>query len=314
MKLTEIQKRRLSILKPQFERAIIEKNLENAKIIFRDINETLLLNNHTTLLAKYRNWLYELALDSEEYYFAERGLIGLRKSLNRNTRLYLESTALLSICYLRLLKIDKAKPLIREVLNNSEIIKTERTRRNFNRNIIQRFDEEVTLFSLKESSIYKFEIDEIEKEVGFLVATKTEEELYNILGNNIPHSTKSLLFEVDNFSKNQLPYTERKLLQASEELIKNEEAGKTVFKSFKRTIYNSICNQKSEVYKMWNEKIVGSVFDTKYLIGAITLALANSNIGIKALIITASALVIRFGLDVYCEAFKPKGLMETRKE
>lgn len=300
-------------LRPQFEKAIIEKDLASAKFIFNDIKLTLLQNNNTTLLAKYKNWLYELALDSKDYFFAERGLINVRKTVNSNTRLYLEATALLSICYLRLLKIEKAKPLIKEVLNNGNIIKTERTRKIFNKEIIQRFDEEVALFSLKEDNIQDFDIDKIESEVGILVATKTENELYGLLGKNIPMNTKNLLFEVDNFAKNQLPFTERKLLQTSEDLMKNEEAGKTVFKSFKRTIYNSICDQKSQVYKMWNEKIVGAVFEIKYLIGAITLALSQSSIGIKALIVTASALVIRFGLDVYCEYYKPKGIMETRK-
>lgn len=312
MKLNDIQKNRLLVLKPQFETSIREKDYNNSKLIFRDIQELLLQNNNKTLLAKYKNWLYELALDIEDYSFAERGLIGLRKDLNINTRLYLEATALLAICYLRLQKVENAKPLIKEVLNNSSVIKTERTRKIFNKEIIQRFDEEVALFSLKVSKIIKFDIDEIENEVGILVSTKTESELFGMLGNNVPNNTKKLLFEVDNFAKNQLPYTERKLLQTSEDLIKDEEAGKTVFKSFKRTIYNSICDQKSQVYKMWNEKIVGAVFDIKYLLGAITLTLTNSYIGIKALIVTASALIVRFGLDIYCEHNKPKGLMETR--
>lgn len=314
MKLNNIQKTRLSILKPQFEKSIRDKDFNNAKLVFKDINDLLLQNNNKTLLAKYKNWLYELALDVGEYSFAERGLIGLRRDVNVNTRLYLEATALLAICYLRLLKVENAKPLIKEVLNNSAVIKTERTRKIFNKEIIQRFDEEIALFSLKEKNIVEFDIDEVEKEVGLLVATKTEGELFGMLGQNVPMNTKNLLFEVDNFSKNQLPYTERKLLQTSEDLIKDEEAGKTIFKSFKRTIYNSICDPKSQVYKMWNEKIIGAIFDIKYLIGAITLTLSKSHIGIKALIVTTAALVIRFGLDVYCEHYKPKGLMETRKE
>ncbi|SNV40829.1 Uncharacterised protein [Chryseobacterium taklimakanense] len=314
MKLNDTQKNRLKKLKPQFENAIREKNFTNALVIFKDIQELLLQNNNKTLLARYKNWIYELALDVEEYSFAERGLIGVRKDVKFNTRLYLEATALLAICYLRILKVENAKPLIKEVLNNSEVIKTERTRKIFNKEIIQRFDEEIALFSLKEKNAKQFGVEEIETDIGFLVATKTESELFGMLGKSVPLNTKNLLYEVDSFAKNQLPYTERKLLQTSDELMKDEEAGKTVFKSFKRTIYNSICDQKSQVYKMWNEKIVGAVFDIKYLIGAITLALNNASIGIKALIVTAAAIVIRFGLDVYCEHYKPKGLMETRKE
>lgn len=313
-KLNEVQKRRLSILKPQFESAINDKDIHSAKIIIKDIEDVLKQNNNETLLAKYKNWFYELALDLEQYTIAENGFFSIRHSINSNTRIHLEATALLAICYLRQKKVDSAKPLIKEVLNNDAVIKTPRTRQIFNKNIIQRFDEEVALYSLKQDVIPKMDIDEIEAEAGYLIATKSEEELFGLLGYNLPATTKNILYEVDSFAKNLLPYEERKLLPSSQDIIKNEAAGKTVFQSFKRTIYNSICDQKSQVYKMWNERVVGAVFDTKYLIGAITLALNSINIGIKALVITAAALVVRFGLDIYCEHYKPKGVMEARNE
>lgn len=314
-KLTDLQKRRLAILKPQFEKAIFKKDLNLAKIVLNDIQSTLNINNHTTLLAQYRNWYFELALDSDQYALAESGFISVRRSVSKNTRIYLEASALLAICYLRFSNVEKAKPLIKEVLNNDHVIKTERTRRLFNKNIIQRFDEEVALYSLKEkyNSPNDYNLETLENEVGLLVGTKTEDELFTMLGNNVPETTKSLLFEVDNFAKNQLPSAERKLLTSPHDAIKDEETGKTVFQSFKRTIYNSICDQNSPVYKMWNDKVIGAVMNSKYIIGAVAAALSSISIGVHALIITAAALVIRFGLDVYCEHYKPKGIMETRK-
>jgi hypothetical protein len=316
IKLSDIQKRRLAILKPQFDKAIFSKDLQIAKIVLNDIQSTLNLNNHTTLLAQYRNWFFELALDSDQYALAESGFISVRRSVSKNTRIHLEATALLAICYLRLSNVEKAKPLIKEVLHNDHIIKTERTRRVFNKNIIQRFDEEVALYSLKGKygETYDYKLEEIEKEVGVLVSTKSEDELFKLLGSNVPETTKSLLYEVDSFAKNLLPFAERNLLASPEDIIKNEEVGKTVFTSFKRTIYNSICDQNSQVYKMWNEKVVGAVLNSKYIIGAVAAALSSISIGFHALIITAAALVIRFGLDIYCEHYKPKGIMATRKD
>ena len=180
IKLTDIQKRRLSVLKPQFEKALFSRDLNTAKIVLNDIQSTLSLNNHLTLLAQYRNWFFELALDKEKYAIAESGFISVRRSVRKNTRIYLEASALLAICYLRLSNVEKAKPLIREVLNNGGVIKTERTRRLFNKNIIQRFDEEVALYSLTDK--YKmtadYSIEMLESEVGLLVATKNEDELF----------------------------------------------------------------------------------------------------------------------------------------
>ncbi|MEQ5790470.1 hypothetical protein J4E06_05360 [Muricauda sp. NFXS6] len=312
-KLNEIQKRRLKSLKPQFENAIRDKDFNNAKIIMRDIQNVLNLNNHKTLLAKYKNWLFELALDLEKYEYAKNGFISNRTITNKNTRIHLESTALLAITYLRLEDIDKAKPYIQEVLQNKNVIKTDRTRKIFNEKIIERFDEEIALSSIREKNKTSYDLDEIENEIAMLVSSKTEDEIFKLIGKSLPSQTKYLLFEVDNFAKNQLSSAERKLLPSSEEIIKDEKAGKTVFKSLKRVLYNSICDSNSQVFKIWNEKITGAVFDTKYLISAITLSLAHINIGIKALIISASALIIRFGLDFYCEHFKPIGIMETRK-
>ena len=119
-KLTEIQKRRLSILKPQFEKAIFSKNLNTAKIVLNDIQSTLNLNNNSTLLAQYKNWFFELALETDQYALAESGFISVRRSVSKNTRIYLEATALLAICYLRFSNVEKAKPFIKEEVRNNK--------------------------------------------------------------------------------------------------------------------------------------------------------------------------------------------------
>lgn len=315
LKLTDIQKNRLSILDPQLNVALAKKDLASAKLIMRDIQEVLGITNNMTKLAQYKNWLFELALEVGDYEFAERGFISNRKLVNKNTRIYLEATSLLAICYLRIEKYEDAKPLIQEVLKNGKVIKSERTRSLFKKNIIERFDEEVALYSLKDPSFRgQYDINELEKEAILLIQTKTEDEIFENIGQQTPEYTKHLIFEIDSFSKKQLSFTERKLLPSPEETIKDKQAGKTIFSSFKRVIYNSLCDPKSEVYKAWYTNGISAVLDKKYLITAVAGAMNQMSICIKGLIVSVIALVIRFGLDIYCEHYKPKGVMEIRKE
>ena len=103
------------------------------------------------------------------------------------------------------------------------------------------------------------------------------------------------------------------MLPSHNETIKDEILGKTVFSSLKRVIYNSLCDPKSDVYKALFSGGLGFVLDKKYIAIAVTSALANIGIGFKALAAFAVALVIRFGLDVYCEHNKPAGIMSIRE-
>lgn len=280
----------------------------------KDIQDVLSVTNNNTKIAQYKNWFFELALDVHEYDLAEKGFIGTMNLVNKNTRIYLEATALLAICYLRTKKYDLAKPFIEDVLKNDKVIKSEKSRRLFNKNIIQRFDEEVALYSLKEENRTEtLDYDEIEKEAIFMIQSKNEEEIFENMGKVTPDYTKHLMFEIDNFSKNQLPSAERKLLGSSENLIKDNHAGKMVFSSFKRVIYKTICDSKSTVYNVWHENGMPALLDKKFLVTAIIGSLAEINICIKGLIVSSVALIIKFGLEIYCRKYEPVGVMDSRK-
>jgi len=198
-RLTEIQKERLARLEPQLKIAVAEKDFGTAKKIVSDIQEFLRPTGHISRLVQVKNWLFELAIEIGEYDYAARGFIGNRKLVNKNTRLYLESTALLAICYLRKNDYEKAKPYIQEVLRNEKNIKSERSRRDFHHAIIERFDEEAALFSLKIESNEKLDIDEIQQEAGKILSTNTEDGIYLILGKSLPKQTKDILFQIDDF-------------------------------------------------------------------------------------------------------------------
>jgi tetratricopeptide (TPR) repeat protein len=307
-------KARLERLEPQFKRAIMDKNLSDAKIIISDLQQVLRSLNKTTKLVELKNQLFELALEVQEYDFAIDGFLSNRTLVKNTTRLHLEATALLAITYLRISQIEKAKPFIREVLQNDKVIKTEATRIKFNREIIARFDEECALFSLKTSDNLELNTEELHTQVIKLLNSSTDEQLYIAIGKSLPKLTKDILFEVDSFSKKLLPFKEQKLLLQPEEIIKDEQAGRTVFSAFKRVVYKSLCDPTSEVYKAWYTNVAGSVVDKKYITAAVGLALTGQGIGVIALAISASVLVLRFGLDIYCERYKPTGVTELRRK
>jgi hypothetical protein len=305
---------RLKVLMPQFKKAIAKKNLSSARNIISDLQAVLRSLNKTTKLVEVKNQFFELALEEQKYDFAIEGFLSNRSLVNNTTRLHLEATALLAIAYLRKKEIEKAKPFIKEVLQNRNVIKTESTREKFNKEIIARFDEECALYSLTTDKPPELDIDTLHEEVIKVANTLTNDQLYSLMGKALPKLTKDLLFEVDKFSKNQLTYKEQKFLPSSEEMIKDEQAGRTVFASFKRVVYKSLCDPTSEVYKIWYSNIVGVVIDKKFITAAIGAALAGTGIGITALIVTAAALVLRFGLDIYCDRYKPSGITELRRK
>ncbi|WP_036158719.1 hypothetical protein [Maribacter forsetii] len=311
-KLTDKQKDRLRILEPKLKIAIADRDFETAKRLVVDLQTVLRKTGHLTRLLQSKNRLYELALELDELEFAIRGLEGNRKLVSDRTRLYLEATALLAICYLRKEEIEKAKPLIKEVLHNDSVIKSERTRSKFRKEIIDRFNEETALYSLKNKEEEQFTEEELEKEIVKLVTRKTESEIYLSLGRSVPQHTKYLLFQVHEFSTKQLPSAERLALPSPEEKIKDKEVGKTVFQSVKRVLYNSLCDPKSEIYQVWFKNGMGMVLSKNYIRSAVIACLASLGIGIKMISATIIALIMKFGLEVYCEKYKPADLMELR--
>lgn len=312
-KLTSQQRERLKILEPKLKNTIAERDYNSAKSLTVDIQNVLRPTGHYTRLAKSKNAFYELALETNHLDTAITGLISNRKIVSSTTRLYLEASALLAICYLRKKNLRKAKPLISEVLKNDSVIKTDRTRKKFRKEIIERFDEEIALYSLKEKIQEHFTEEELESEIIMLMRTnKSEDQLFKLIGQTVPQNTKFLLFEVHQFSTNQLPSAEKIALPSPDQKIKDKEIGKTVFQSVKRVIYNSLCDPNSDIYKAWFNDGMKIVLSKGYIRSTILASMASIGVGIKMIVAYAAALVMKLGLEVYCEHYKPQNLMNLR--
>jgi hypothetical protein len=94
-------------------------------------------------------WLFEAAMEAGHLNVAVPGFVGIREGMSKGTRLHLEATAALAICYLRQKKLAQAEPFIAEVLRSGNI-RSESRRRQFIRHVVSRFEKEGLLAALVE--------------------------------------------------------------------------------------------------------------------------------------------------------------------
>lgn len=312
--LTDKQKERLKILEPKLDVAIKRREYETAKSLVVDIQSILRPTLHYVRLCQSKNKLFELSIELGDFDFAINGLQSNLKTLNERTRIYLETTSLLAICYVRMQEIEKAKPFIKEVLTNQTVIKSERTRTIFRSEIINRFNEEVALCTLKSVTKPTYDEVEIENEVIKIIQNLSDQEIYTQIGQASPKATKDLIFLVYDFSTKQLPSNERLALPSPDQKVKDAEVGQTVFQSVKRVVYNSLCSPDSEIYKTWFNNGMQMVLSKGYIRTAVISCLVNLGIGVKLIAASIIALIMKFGIEIYCDKYKPLGLMEIREQ
>lgn len=311
--LTDIQKGKLKVLEPKLDHAIRNQDLDTAKKIVLDLQNVLRPTKHFVRLVQSKNKLYELAIELNKCDFALQGLLSNKEVVNSNTRIYLETISLLAVCYLRMREVDEAKKYIGLVLRNYDVIKTPRTREIFHSEIINRFNEEIALATLTTNRHVDLNEKEIEKESIRIIQTLTDDEIFTQIGSISPQSTKDMIYLVHDFSLKQLTCSERKALPSPDQKIKDKEVGVTVFESVKRVMYNSLCNPESDIYKAWFNNGLQLVLDKKYIFTTVLACLKNIKFGIAMLIPSIIALITKFGIEVYCEKYKPVYVSEIRK-
>ncbi len=256
-------------------------------------------------------WLFEAAMEAGRLDIAEPGFIGVRRKTSPSSRIYLEATVLLAICYLRQKKLTQAEPLVAEALK-SRNIKSDVRRRRFLQHIVARFEEEGLLGALVRIQSDQLDATEIQDLAGVLVRSKTEDEILFDMGSALPGEAVLFLVKVDAMAKRGLTTKEVLYLPGEAQILQKAELGRTVFRSFKRVLWRSLCDPESDVYKAWFANGLGYVLDRKYIGAAVAAALLNLGIGIKALAVSATALVIKFGIELYCDRYKPEFVMGER--
>lgn len=312
--LTDWQKTQLKLFEPRLDNAVKDKNFIYAQECVAEIQKVLRPTEHYSRLIQSKNKLCELAIELNKCSYALRLLKSNESVVNNNTRVYLETISLIAICYLRMKEIDSAKKYIKLVLKNHTVIKTERTRSIFHSEIINRFNEEVTLATLTGMPDVYFNEDEIEKEAINIIQNLTNNEIYSKMGSFAPQATKDLIFTVHDYSIKQLPFTERLALPSPEQKVEDEQVGRTVFDSIKRVIFNSLCNPESEIYKAWYTNGMQFVLSKKYILTSVLSCLSEIGFGVTMIASSIVALIMKFGIEVYCVQNEPKYISDIRRK
>lgn len=314
LKIPENQLARVYRLEKLFEKALSSGNLKKARLALNDLKDILEKYHHNARILQAYLKLYETALEAWNIELAKRGFQFVREKANKRTRLYLEATTLLAITHLRDQDLFSAEPLMAEVLKNDTIIKSEEQREIFRKEIIVRFDEEGALSALAKSHPEVIAEAQIHQDaIQLLKQGLSDQELEENLGQNVPQEVKDFILKVDMLSKNVLPYNQRLMLPNPKDVIKNRQVASLVFSAIKRRLFDYVCDKESESYKAWINGGLDAIVSKSYVASAVVAALTDLRIGASAIAVGVTALLIKKGLDNFCNKHKPKSLMILRQ-
>jgi len=315
IKLTGENKKELATLEEKFKHACLQRDIPRAQKYLKKIQDLLRPLGQHVRLSQNKCLYCELLVNTGYEENAIPLLLGLRKLLNANTRIYLEATVLLAISYLRRDNLMAAEPLMSEVLQNDTVIRSDFQRQNFQRIVMNRFNEESVLTTLRQSIGSSELLDpvEIQTQAGCYVYQYNEDELYEKIGENTPKPVKDILLKVERFSQKQLPCQDVKFLPSPERFKQNRETGKVVGTAIKKTLHHALCNPECETHKIFITDGFSGVLKTFTIGSAVSTCFSNLGIGLAALAIPVAAFIFKVGLDTFCELYPVDSIMETRK-
>jgi hypothetical protein len=306
--LSKEQSQKLAILEPQLKLCVRSANLQRAKEITTKIQLLLRPTGHETRLLKAKNWLYETAMEANSITYAKLGFEGTIKKSNEGTRLNLEATSLLAICYMREKNLERARSLIIKAVKSIGVIKSEDRRKQFHKRLMERLEEESILIGLKDETGTPLDILKVDQEAIYLIMNKSEDQILMEMGKAVPQKSIDLLKDIRATYQLTLPKPDIKFLPPPITEESKLELGKRASSALKRVAWRAICNPESEVHKAWSQGL-SAVYDKKYITGAIVASFGSFSISATMLAASAVALAIKFGVEVFCETFAPSGLM-----
>ena len=243
-RLTPAQKEKLGRLEPRLRDCARFGDYNQAKEIFIEIDKTLRPTGHQTRLLKAKNYLFESALETGEtanLELAISGFSGVRQRARSGTRIWLEATALLGVCYVRKRNLEQAKIFLKlAVLHINSNITSQAKRTQFHERLLKRLDEECILANLMCLRPSQLNVDEIQSDAVKLLA-KSPEEIEEVIGRTLPAGTIGQIESMRNFYIGQVSSADRKLLACPKVDEKPREAGKQINAALKRVIWRAVC-------------------------------------------------------------------------
>lgn len=312
-KLSPNQLDRLRELEPLLQRAVNAGDCGKAEAAAKRIQALFVNDRDHYRVLKAKNWLYECFISSGQTAEAQIGLEAVRLRAKEGTRVYLEATSLLAICYLRSGEIENAKKLLRIVIENINSIQSDARRRQFHKRLLQRIRDEIFLGQLIGRDEGELDPEKIQSEAAKLLQEKSPDEIFRMIGDLMPRGTAGLLRSVEDYAVKLLPPADLKLLMPAQEALSKQAIGEKTLAAVKRIAWRTFCDSESQIYDLWKRKSV-TVFSKGYFAAAFVSTLHQWKIGLPTLAAGVLAVAMRFGCAEFCDAFRPEGLMIPRTE
>lgn len=302
--LNEIQKKRASKLSKKLKDAVRVQNYEIAAAAYRDLSSLLAPLGQNTRIYKARNLLFRVSIDTDRLDGVEQGLEILTERLKPNTKGWLTAHSLLAILFLRTGDLHRAKSHIEITLGNESVIKTEKRRRLFHSQFIERLEEEAIIYTLKQQEHTEIDVENLSSAVAQLFERNlTEAEITIQIADIAPSATSQLLIQVDQFVRKQLPYRNVILSLPDPATTQGREfVGKKIFKALKRRTYVGICDPNSQVNKVWTEHGIGGLFTGSVVGTALAASFARADIACGTIAVPFLALLAKIGVEAACES------------
>jgi hypothetical protein len=290
-------------------------NLADAKLVLNKLRPILeKYGQHSRLLGSYL-YLYEGAMEAGDLHTAKLGFQNVRDRANKNTRRYLEATALLAISFVRENNLVAAEPLMHEVLINDRHIPSEVKREEFIAELVDRFNREGALGALSRVEQQSLDADEVhDAAIALVQEGLSEDDLEERLGHAVPQAVRDFIQNVDRVSRKALPPGDQLLLPPPRDLVRDRKIGDLVFRAVRKKLYPYICDEESEVYQVWVQKGLSAICDHAFVANVVVGALGNYKVLLGGVAIGVTALVIQNGLFKFCDAAKPEPFFSKRRK
>jgi tetratricopeptide (TPR) repeat protein len=304
---------KLRELEPKLQRASKYGQFNEADKIIKEIQKLFIHNRDHHRILRAKNWYYQAALEANRIDDAISGFESIRIRAKENTRIYLEATVLLGICYLRKKNIEAAKIYIKEAISSINNIQSDSRRNQFQKRIVDRVESESIISFLSSKDAIKIESEKLHNEAVKLLQTKSDIEIFSTIGSSVSKDVLHQIEGIKDYSIKLLPPKDQKLLPPAKELENDVTFGKRIAETIKRISWRAICDPKSQIYNLWNKQIP-EVFNKGYFASAVAVTLAQYSIGLPLIAAGVVAIIMKYSAMDFCERFKPKDIMISQKE
>ncbi len=312
-KLSESQLAALRQWSPTLDAAARKCDVATAKNAIEQIQAAFIhqRNHHRLLRAKlvYYDCLLAVGQTGE----AKAGVEVVMLRAKAGTRLYAECASQLAVCYLRLRQIEQAKVHLRTVIDNLGAVASVARRRQFQKRVIERVGNEVLLSHLLDRNEGDMNPAEVHRLAVTMVREKSLEEIYEAVAAMVPAAASVLVIAAEKETLALMPPADRKMLEGPKPQTAKAPTGKRIVQIIHRIAWKTLCDDDSAVCSLWKKRLP-SFYSEGYLAAAIVGAMKEWRIAMPLLASAGCAALMSKSCEVFCDEFKPEGLMIPRSE